>query len=103
MKCPLKFDTVDLAYSFAQQMVARHAHTRFSLRSWKSSTEIKSIEDLVALAQYQSFSRAAEVRNVTQSGCSRRIQPLEQWVAADLIDRSRYPPTLTPAGHDPCW
>lgn len=60
--------------------------------------EIKWIEDFIALAQYQSFSRAAEFRNVTQSGFSRRIQSLEQWVGADLIDRSSFPPTLTPAG-----
>ena len=60
--------------------------------------EIKWIEDFIALSQYQSFSRAAEFRNVTQSGFSRRIQSLEQWVGADLIDRSSFPPTLTPAG-----
>jgi DNA-binding transcriptional LysR family regulator len=60
--------------------------------------EIKWIEDFIALAQYQSFSRAAEFRNVTQSGFSRRIQSLEQWVGADLINRSSFPPTLTPAG-----
>lgn len=60
--------------------------------------EIKWVEDFIALAQYQSFSRAAEFRNVTQSGFSRRIQSLEQWVGADLIDRSSFPPTLTPAG-----
>jgi LysR family transcriptional regulator, hypochlorite-specific transcription factor HypT len=60
--------------------------------------EIKWIEDFVALAQYQSFSRAAEYRNVTQSGFSRRIQSLEQWVGAELIDRSSFPPALTPAG-----
>ncbi|HEX7911966.1 MAG TPA: LysR substrate-binding domain-containing protein [Paraburkholderia sp.] len=60
--------------------------------------EIKWIEDFIALARYQSFSRAAEFRNVTQSGFSRRIQSLEQWVGADLIDRSNFPPTLTPAG-----
>jgi len=60
--------------------------------------EIKWIEDFVALAQYQSFSRAAEIRNVTQSGFSRRIQALEQWVGADLVDRSGYPPALTDAG-----
>lgn len=60
--------------------------------------EIKWIEDFVALAQTQSFSRAAEIRNVTQSGFSRRIQALEQWVGADLVDRSSYPPTLTRAG-----
>ncbi|HYS64811.1 MAG TPA: LysR substrate-binding domain-containing protein [Paraburkholderia sp.] len=60
--------------------------------------EIKWIEDFIALAQYKSFSRAAEFRNVTQSGFSRRIQSLEQWVGADLIDRSSFPPTLTPSG-----
>ena len=60
--------------------------------------EIKWIEDFLALAQYQSFSRAAEFRNVTQSGFSRRIQSLEQWVGAELIDRSSFPPALTPAG-----
>lgn len=60
--------------------------------------EIKWIEDFIALAQYQSFSRAAEIRNVTQSGLSRRIQALERWVGAELIDRSAYPPTLTSAG-----
>jgi DNA-binding transcriptional LysR family regulator len=60
--------------------------------------EIKWIEDFVALAQFQSFSRAAEERNVSQSGFSRRIQALEQWVGADLIDRSTYPPSLTAAG-----
>ncbi|MFC5430714.1 LysR substrate-binding domain-containing protein [Paraburkholderia denitrificans] len=60
--------------------------------------EIKWIEDFIALAQYQSFSRAAEFRNVTQSGFSRRIQSLEQWVGSELIDRSSFPPVLTPAG-----
>jgi DNA-binding transcriptional LysR family regulator len=60
--------------------------------------EVKWIEDFVALAQYLSFSRAAEVRNVTQSGFSRRIQALEQWIGAELIDRGGYPPTLTAAG-----
>ncbi|GLU33331.1 LysR substrate-binding domain-containing protein [Trinickia caryophylli] len=60
--------------------------------------EVEWIEDLVVLAQYRSFSRAAEVRNLTQSGFSRRIQALEQWVGADLVDRSSYPLSLTPAG-----
>ncbi|WP_158903060.1 LysR substrate-binding domain-containing protein [Burkholderia sp. L27(2015)] len=60
--------------------------------------EIKWMEDFLALAQAQSFSRAAELRNVTQSGLSRRIRSLEQWVGAALVDRSGYPATLTPAG-----
>ena len=60
--------------------------------------EVEWIEDLVVLAQYKSFSRAAEARNVTQSGFSRRIQSLEHWVGAELVDRSSYPLSLTPAG-----
>ncbi len=48
----------------------------------KADMEIKWIEDFIALAQYQSFSRAAEFRNVTPSGFSRSIQSLEQWVGA---------------------
>ncbi len=60
--------------------------------------EIKWIEDFIALSHYQSFSRAAEFRNVTQSGLSRRIRALEQWVGADLVDRCGFPSTLTPAG-----
>jgi LysR family transcriptional regulator, hypochlorite-specific transcription factor HypT len=60
--------------------------------------EVKWLEDFAALAQHHTFSRAADVRNVTQSGLSRRIKSLEQWVGAELIDRSTYPPTLTSAG-----
>lgn len=60
--------------------------------------EVKWIEDFITLAQHKSFSRAAELRSVTQSGLSRRIQALEQWVGAELIDRSTFPLTLTPAG-----
>jgi Bacterial regulatory helix-turn-helix protein, lysR family len=52
--------------------------------------EIKWIEDFIALAQHQSFSRAAELRNVTQSGLSRRIQALEQSIGAELINRSTF-------------
>ncbi|TKC91836.1 LysR family transcriptional regulator [Trinickia terrae] len=60
--------------------------------------EIKWIEDFLALAQHMSFSRAAEARSVTQSGFSRRIKSLEEWIGAELIDRSAYPPPLTSAG-----
>lgn len=70
----------------------------FASTLYEKAMEIKWIEDFIALAQYQSFSRAAEFRNVTQSGFSRRIQSLEQWVGAELIDRSSFPPVLTPAG-----
>ena len=60
--------------------------------------EVKWLEDFIALAHCQSFSRAAEARNITQSGLSRRIRALEQWVGAELVDRSGYPPALTAAG-----
>lgn len=60
--------------------------------------EIKWIEDFLALAKYQNFSKAAESRSLTQSGFSRRIQSLEQWMGGELIDRSSYPPTLTASG-----
>jgi DNA-binding transcriptional LysR family regulator len=60
--------------------------------------EIKWLEDFIALAHHKSFSRAADFRNLTQSGFSRRIQSLENWVGAPLVDRSTYPPTLSSAG-----
>ncbi|MCO8611160.1 LysR substrate-binding domain-containing protein [Burkholderia multivorans] len=60
--------------------------------------EVKWIEDFVALAKHQTFSRAADARHITQSGLSRRIRALEQSLGAELIDRSTYPPTPTTAG-----
>jgi len=60
--------------------------------------DIKWLEDFLSLAQTKNFSRSAEDRSVTQSALSRRIQALEAWVGADLVDRSTYPLVLTPAG-----
>ena len=60
--------------------------------------DIKWLEDFLSLAQTRNFSRSAEDRCVTQSALSRRIQALEAWVGADLVDRSTYPLVLTPAG-----
>ncbi|CAM2155753.1 LysR family transcriptional regulator, hypochlorite-specific transcription factor HypT [Pararobbsia alpina] len=61
--------------------------------------EVKWIEDFLALTQYKTFSKAARARSLTQSGLSRRIQALEQWLGAELFDRSTFPPALTQAGH----
>jgi LysR family transcriptional regulator, hypochlorite-specific transcription factor HypT len=61
--------------------------------------EIGWLEDFVSLASTGNFSRSAEERNISQSAFSRRIRALEHWLGADLIDRSRFPTTLTPAGH----
>jgi len=60
--------------------------------------DTKALEDLVALAEAESFSKAAEKRFVTQPAFSRRIKNLEDWFGVDLVDRSNYPAKLTPAG-----
>ena len=60
--------------------------------------ETKWLEDFVSLAETRSFSRSAQMRHVTQPAFSRRIQALEAWAGADLVDRSNYPTRLTPAG-----
>ena len=60
--------------------------------------DTKWLEDFISLAETRSFSRSAELRHVTQPAFSRRIQSLEAWLGADLIDRTSYPTCLTPAG-----
>ncbi|SCX26894.1 DNA-binding transcriptional regulator, LysR family [Pseudomonas sp. NFACC25] len=64
--------------------------------------QIKWLDDLLAVAEWKNFSRAAEVRCVTQSALSRRIKSLEEWVGAELVDRGTYPVQLTPAGRTFC-
>lgn len=60
--------------------------------------ELKLLEDFLCLSDTRNFSRAAELRHVTQSTLSKRIRQLETWVEATLIDRSSYPVELTPQG-----
>ncbi|MGO4799711.1 LysR family transcriptional regulator [Pseudomonas sp. W22_MBD1_FP4] len=64
--------------------------------------QIKWLDDLLAVAEWKNFSRAAELRCVTQSALSRRIKSLEEWVGAELVDRGTYPVQLTPAGRTFC-
>ncbi|MFM9900821.1 MAG: LysR family transcriptional regulator [Polaromonas sp.] len=60
---------------------------------------LKWLEDLVALAQTRSFSRAAELRHVTHPAFGRRIKALEAWAGTPLVERSPTSPvTLTAAG-----
>ncbi len=56
------------------------------------------IEDFVALAESGGFSRAADARAIAQPALSRHIRSLEEWVGADLVDRSAHPVELTEAG-----
>ena len=60
--------------------------------------EIVWLEDFLVLSKTLNFSRAAEIRNLTQPAFSRRIQKLEQWLGVVLVDRSTYPATLTGDG-----
>lgn len=60
--------------------------------------ELKFLEDFLCLSDTRNFSRAAELRHVTQSTLSKRIRQLETWAEATLIDRSSYPVALTPQG-----
>lgn len=60
----------------------------------------KWLEDFVVLAKERSFSRAAELRHVTQPQFSRRIRSLELWAGVDLVDRSTLPLSLTSAGEE---
>ena len=61
--------------------------------------DIRWLEDLIVLADTLNFTKASEIRNVTQSGLSRRIQSLEHWAGAPLFDRRKSPFELTDAGH----
>lgn len=64
--------------------------------------QTKWIDDLLAIAQTKNFSRAAELRCITQSALSRRIRSLEDWVGVELVDRGTYPVQLTKAGQTFC-
>jgi DNA-binding transcriptional LysR family regulator len=72
----------------------------YALACWLTETrmEVNWLEDFLTLSITRNFSRAAELRNVTQPAFSRRIRNLEYWVGAVLIDRSLFPIGLTLAG-----
>lgn len=59
---------------------------------------VQALEDFQAVSAFRSFSLAAKARAVTQPALSRRIQRLEAWVGAELIDRRGKPIVLTGAG-----
>ena len=60
--------------------------------------QLKWLEDFAAVAQTRSFSRAAELRNVTHPAFGRRIKALEAWAGTPLIERGSSPVTFTSAG-----
>lgn len=60
--------------------------------------ELKWVKDFLALNGVGNFRIAAQQRSVSQPAFSRRIQALETWIEATLIDRTGQPSQLTEAG-----
>ncbi len=60
--------------------------------------ELKWLEDLIALFDEKSISRAADSRHVTQPAYSRRIKQLEEWLGIEIVDRSTKPIGIRPTG-----
>jgi LysR family transcriptional regulator, hypochlorite-specific transcription factor HypT len=58
------------------------------------------LEDFLMLCTTLNFSRAAAIRNLTQPTFSRRIQQLELWLGAALVDRTVFPIALTREGSE---
>jgi DNA-binding transcriptional LysR family regulator len=59
--------------------------------------DLNWLEDLVAVAEEESFSKAAKRRHVTQPALSRRIRALEEWLGTPLFERTTHTLALTPA------
>lgn len=60
--------------------------------------EITTIRYFLSVAKHLNFSQAAEENNISQSSFSKAIMRLERDLGVKLIDRSRHPIALTPAG-----
>jgi LysR family transcriptional regulator, hypochlorite-specific transcription factor HypT len=61
--------------------------------------DLDLLRDFLELAQALNFSRAAELRNMTQPAFSRRIKTLEGEIGTPLFFRTSRSVALTPAGH----
>jgi DNA-binding transcriptional LysR family regulator len=59
---------------------------------------ISWLEDFLALELTRNFSRAADLRHMTQPAFGRRIRALEEWLGTSLFDRGTQPVTLTETG-----
>lgn len=60
--------------------------------------DIRWLQDFLALAEMRNFTRAAELRAISQAAFSRRIQSLEHWLGTALVVKGTQPVRLTEAG-----
>jgi DNA-binding transcriptional LysR family regulator len=65
----------------------------------KKGVTLRGIEVFEALAQSGSVAKAAGVTGLSQPAVSQQMRNLETALGAELIDHSRRPMRLTPAGH----
>lgn len=59
---------------------------------------VRALRAFIAVYEEQSFSRAAQRENATQSGMSTQVKNLEQQLGCELLSRDRKRLDLTPAG-----
>ncbi len=59
---------------------------------------LRTLELFCTIAEQRSFSKAAAAHHLTQSAVSQAMQHLEESIGVELIDRSKRPLVLTPAG-----
>ncbi|GIC77001.1 LysR family transcriptional regulator [Moritella sp. F3] len=62
------------------------------------SFDSKWLEDFLILNETRNFSKAAQLRHITQPAFGRHIKALEAAVGQQLVDRSSQPIRFTPAG-----
>ena len=60
--------------------------------------ELKTLYDLICLDQYRNFTITADMRNISQSSLTRRIQALEHHLGFKLINRGISPVCFTQEG-----
>ena len=60
---------------------------------------LKDVEIFCEVATRRSFSKAAEAHRMSQSSASHAVSTIERRLGKQLIDRSKRPLELTPAGH----
>ncbi|MCG2572060.1 LysR substrate-binding domain-containing protein [Acinetobacter sp. ME22] len=63
-----------------------------------NNIEIKWLYDLIVLEKYRNFTIASDMRSISQSSLSRRIQALENNLGFELFDRETSPLQLTEKG-----
>lgn len=60
---------------------------------------INQLKYFIAVAEYRSFTKAANQYYISQTAITQQIHALEEQMGVSLFDRTRRPITLTPAGN----